>query len=274
MHQPLSNRFCSAALAAILMFPAAAVAQAPAAAPADSALRAAIAAPTRTPANTARDPHRHPAETLAFFGIKPADTVVEIWPGGGWYTEILAPYVAQGGGTLYVVPPEGRGAEGIRTKLAGNPQAYGAVKVAPLPGTGPSAVPDGSVDLVLTFRNVHNWTMGEKPFGDRMFAEMFRMLKPGGTLGIVDHRLPESADSAREKTSGYMKPSTVRALAEAAGFRFAGASEVNANPKDTADWPNGVWTLPPTFALKDQDREKYAAIGESDRMTLKFVKPQ
>jgi predicted methyltransferase len=140
-------------------------------------------------------------------------------------------------------------------------------------------VPNGSADVVLTFRNVHNWRMGyrrddKQDYAPEAFRQIYAMLKPGGVLGIEDHRLPESADAERERTSGYIKTSTVRQLAEAAGFRFAGASEVNANPKDTADWPNGVWTLPPSLALKDQDREKYQAIGESDRMTLKFVKPR
>ncbi len=128
--------------------------------------------------------------------------------------------------------------------------------------------------MVLTFRNVHNWMMGTTPFADEAFRQMFAMLKPGGTLGVVEHRLPESADAARERTSGYVKTSTVRRLAEQAGFRLVAASEINANPRDTADWAEGVWTLPPTLALKDKDREKYLVIGESDRMTLKFVKPR
>ena len=139
-------------------------------------------------------------------------------------------------------------------------------------------MPDGSADVVLTFRNVHNWQMGyqrnSQPYSEEAFRQMYRMLRPGGTLGIVDHRLPESANAERERSSGYVKVSTVRRLAEAAGFRFAGASEVNANPRDTADWPNGVWTLPPALRLGAQDRDRYLAIGESDRMTLKFVRPR
>ena len=127
---------------------------------------------------------------------------------------------------------------------------------------------------MLTFRNVHNWMMGDKPFEAAAFAQMYAMLKPGGTLGVVEHRLPEEADAAREKKSGYVKVSTVRRLAEAAGFRLVAESEINANPLDTADYPDGVWTLPPNFTLKDKDRAKYATIGESDRMTLKFVKPR
>lgn len=239
------------------------------------ALASALRAPTRTPANLARDRYRNPGPTLAFFGVRPTDTVVEIWPGGGWYTEILAPYLARRG-TYYGAAPAGRGTERFGQFVAAKPDVYGKVKVATFPvlAAGGTPVPPGSADVVLTFRNVHNWMMGNQPFADQAFRQMYAMLKPGGTLGIVEHRLPERADAARERSSGYVKTSTVRRLAEQAGFRFAGASEVNANPKDTADWPEGVWTLPPTLRLKDQDRAKYLAIGESDRMTLKFVKPR
>ena len=246
---------------------------------AGDALKSAVASPARKPANVARDAYRHPVETLTFFGVKPSDTVVEIWPGGGWYTEILAPYLASGGGTLYAAAPDS-GLSGTKKLMEANPALYGGIKTATFPvfdGAG-TPVPAGSADVVLTFRNVHNWRMGYQRDGQDYSAEAFRqifaMLKPGGTLGIVDHRLPENADAAREKSSGYIKPSTIRRLAEEAGFRFAGESNVNANPKDTADHPQGVWTLPPTFALKDVDREKYLAIGESDRMTMKFVKPE
>jgi predicted methyltransferase len=236
-----------------------------------SPLSAALSAPTRTPANVARDKYRHPAETLTFFGLKPDQTVVELWPGGGWYTEILAPYLAPAG-SLRVVPPSGNYEQRIRTKIASNP-IYGKVQVATFNAGQPTSIAPGSADLVLTFRNVHSWLGGEAPIADQVFAEAFRMLKPGGTLGVVEHRLPEEADDARQMTSGYVKVSTVRRLAEAAGFQFAGASEINANPKDTKDYPEGVWTLPPSLRLGDKDREKYLAIGESDRMTLKFVKP-
>ncbi len=249
-------------------------ASASAAASSRAALAAALAAPNRTPANLARDRYRHPAETLAFFGVDPTDTVVEIWPGGGWYTEILAPYLAERG-VYYAATPAGRGTERFQAFVAANPAAYGRVRIATFPmAAGGTPVPAGTADVVLTFRNVHNWMMGDAPFAEDAFRQIYAMLKPGGTLGVVDHRLPESADTARERSSGYLKTSTVRRLAEAAGFRFAGSSEINANPKDTADWPQGVWTLPPTLRLKDQDREKYLAIGESDRMTLKFVKPR
>jgi predicted methyltransferase len=239
-------------------------------------LRAAIASDQRTAANVARDRYRHPYETLAFFGIEPDDTVVEIWPGGGWYTEILAPYLANSG-TYYGAAPAGRGTERFQQFIAGKPDAYGKAKMAtfPLLAAGGTAVPEGSADVVLTFRNVHNWmgSEGAQPVAPEAFRQIYRMLKPGGVLGIVDHRLPESADAARERSSGYLKTSTVRRLAEEAGFRFVASSEVNANPKDTADWADGVWTLPPVLRKGDVDRDKYLAIGESDRMTLKFVKP-
>jgi predicted methyltransferase len=238
------------------------------------ALAAAIAAPTRTPANVARDVWRHPAETLAFFGIKPTDTVVEIWPGRGWYTEILAPYL-KGKGQLWAVdfwPNDLRGIQALQTANAG---LYGPVKLAAFPAdAGQPTVPAGSADAVLTFRNVHNWMMGYKrgnqPYAQDAFKAMFAMLKPGGILGIVDHRLPENANAERERNSGYVKVSTVRKLAEAAGFEYVGAAEINANPKDTTEHPNGVWTLLPGL----RGGEAFRAIGESDRMTLKFRKPK
>jgi predicted methyltransferase len=241
-------------------------------------IKAAVAAATRTPANLARDQYRHPAETLSFFGVKPSDTVVEIWPGGGWYTEILAP-LTKGKGSYFAASPWPDGNKGVVAKQTADATTYGHVKLAAFPwAEGQPKVPDGTADVVLTFRNVHNWRMGYQrggtDYSGEAFAQMFAMLKPGGTLGIVDHRLPESAGDDREKSSGYIKVSTIRRLAEAAGFEFVGASEINANPKDTADWPKGVWTLPPSLSQKDVDREKYVAIGESDRMTLRFRKPR
>ena len=241
-------------------------------------VQAAVAAPNRSEANKLRDQYRHPAETLAFFGLKPTQTIVEIWPGGGWYTEILAPFTKDKG-RLIVVSPEGRATEGITKFLGTNPDVYGKVEKANFPvllgGTG---VAPGTADAVVTFRNVHNWRMGSyKPdnadYSVEAFKELYAMLKPGGVLGIEDHRLSEGASDELERQSGYLKVSTVRRLAEEAGFKFAGSSEINANPKDTKDYPKGVWTLPPRLAEGDTDRAKYLAIGESDRMTLKFVKP-
>lgn len=242
-------------------------------------LRHAVAHPARASANVLRDKYRHPLETLDFFEVNPDDTVVELWPGGGWYTEILAPYLSSGGGKLYAAAPDW-GRSGVDKLKAANPKLYGPVEVVDFPVFNPEAprVPQGSADVVLTFRNVHNWRMGyrrddKQDYSAEAFRQIYAMLKPGGILGIVDHRLPDAAPAERERTSGYLKTSTVRSLAEAAGFRLVRSSEINANPRDTADWPNGVWTLPPSLALKDQDRDRYLAIGESDRMTLKFVKP-
>ena len=234
-----------------------------------TALREAIAAPTRTPANVARDQYRHPAETLGFFGIMPGQTIVEYSPGGGWYTEILAPFT-KARGTLYAVQAPGKSYDALAARFAADPATYGKVKLVAWPAVG--AVPDGSVDAVLTFRNIHNMVMAGT--GEASFKRFFAMLKPGGVLGVEDHRLPEDRDSALEKKSGYLKRSTVVALARQAGFVLDAESEVNANPKDSADWPDGVWTLPPTYRLGDTDRAKYAAIGESDRMTLRFRKPK
>lgn len=241
-------------------------------------LNAAVAAPTRTAANVARDKYRNPARTLAFFGVKPTDTVVELWPGGGWYTEILAPYLARSG-KLIVAPPAGRGAESIAKKLDADATTYGSVARATFTSGSADGIEPGSVDVVLTFRNVHNWRMGygaadKADYAQPAFNAIFAMLKPGGILGIEDHRLPENADAGREMTSGYIKVSTVRALAERAGFKLVASSEINANPRDTKDYPKGVWTLPPNYAERDVDRARYAAIGESDRMTLKFMKPR
>jgi predicted methyltransferase len=237
-----------------------------------SPLEAALSAPTRTPANVTRDKYRHPRQTLTFFGVKPGDTVVELWPGGGWYTEVLAPYLS-GKGSLVVVPPAGKSEQSIRAKIAGKP-VYDKVRVAAFNAGQPTTIASNSADVVLTFRNVHSWLDEEPRVADQVFAEAYRVLKPGGTLGVEEHRLPEAADKAREATSGYVKVSTVRRLAEAAGFKFVGSSEINANPRDTKNYPEGVWTLPPTLQLGDKDRAKYLAIGESDRMTLKFVKPR
>ena len=243
-----------------------------------AALEQAAAATQRSAANRARDQYRHPVETLSFIGVKPTDTVVELWPGGGWYTEILAPYLAAKG-RLIVAAPAGRGSESLAKRLDANPVLFGKVERANFPTLlGGTGVAPGTADVVLTFRNVHNWKMGylraeKTDYSEEAFREIFAMLKPGGVLGIEDHRLPESATAERERDSGYIKVSTVRAMAEKAGFKFDGASEINANAKDTTDWQEGVWTLPPTLALGDVDKAKYQAIGESDRMTLRFVKP-
>lgn len=241
----------------------------------DTAIAAAVGAESRTEANRARDRYRNPRETLGFFGVKSTDTLVEIWPGGGWYSEILAPLVRDEG--VYYAAANGNGLNGAKALTAKDSALYGNVRLASFPtgrpGADQPAVPAGTADVVLTFRNVHNWIMPEQPFGEEAFRQMFAMLKPGGTLGVVEHRLAEDADPALEKTSGYTKVSTVRRMAEAAGFRLAASSEINANPADTRDHPGGVWSLPPSLRGKEEGRDRFLAIGESDRMTLKFVKP-
>ena len=271
---PSRSRALLAGALAIAMAPTAASAQTPqAAAPAPAAIPAdiaqAVAAPTRVPANVQRDRYRHPAETLAFFGVTGGQTVLEYFPAGGWYLEILAPMAAAGGGHYIAAQPPGRYRDQTVAKIESNPEAYGATALVDWPAG--AAVADGSVDTVLTFRNVHNMVMGDE--APATFAEFFRVLKPGGVLGIVDHRLPEDRDGALERKSGYLKVSTVRRLAEAAGFVLESSAEINANPRDTADWAKGVWTLPPTLADGADNRERYLAVGESDRMTLRFRKP-
>ena len=250
------------------------------AAQADDALKAAIASKERTPDNAARDAARHPYETLTFFGIKPNMTVVELSPGGGWYTEILAPYLAPKGKLIVAgeAPDSSsdygrRNAANMTRKLAANPAMYGKVERGLFePPSAYNIAKPNSVDLVLTFRNLHNWT-GQGDEGlKKVLAEVFKVVKPGGVLGVVDHRLPASKPAG--STGGYVHEDYVIKMVESAGFKLAGKSEINANPKDSADHAKGVWALPPSLANKDVDRAKYLAIGESDRMTLKFVKPK
>lgn len=246
----------------------------------DAALKAAIAGSARTPANVVRDGARHPYETLSFFGIKPTMTVVELSPGAGWYTEILAPYL-RGQGKLIAAGSDPQGSEGARRsaarfqqKLDTNPAAFDKVEIGAFsPPSTYRIAPKGTADMVLTFRNIHNWI----PVGEDglkvLFGQIYDSLKPGGVFGVVEHRLPANKPQDATASSGYLHEAYVIRLAENAGFRLAGKSEINANPKDTADHQGGVWALPPTYANKDVDRAKYEAIGESDRMTLKFVKP-
>lgn len=241
---------------------------------AHTALAAAIADPRRKESNRARDQYRHPLETLTFFGIRPDQTVVEIWPSGGWYAEILAPLLRDKGLYYGATQPPGKYREATEKLVAGDPARFDKVRLTIFDPDKPSEIaPPGSADVVLTFRNVHNLIMAGDAAAASAFADFHKALKPGGILGVVDHRLPEDRASALEKTSGYIKRSTILRLAETAGFKLVGESEVNANPRDSADWPKGVWTLPPTLSQGDADRAKYVAIGESDRMTLKFVKP-
>lgn len=248
--------------------------------PMPPALADAIAAPQRTEAFRARDAYRHPQETLTFFEVQPTMTVVEIWPGGGWYTEILAPYLRDRGQYIaagFALTEKSPGYQGksmisFVEKLRADPARYGKVGFTAMgPPESWSIAPPNSADRVLTFRNVHNWIDGG--FAPEVFKAMFMALKPGGVLGVVEHRALPGTSIEQMKDSGYVTEAEVQRLALEAGFRFESASEVNANPRDSKDYPKGVWTLPPRLALADKDREKYLAIGESDRMTLRFVKP-
>lgn len=258
--------------------PAPAAAQAPAAAR-DTSLADAIAGNHRSAENRARDVYRHPRETLEFLGIRPDMTVIEIWPGNGWYTEILAPYLRDRG--RYIAAhwnPEAKqefirnSVKAYRDKLAAQPEIYGKVEMAVLaPPDKTDMAPPESVDMVLTFRNIHNWMASGQ--AETMFAAMYRVLKPGGVLGVVEHRAPANVPQDPKAKSGYVREDHAISLAEKAGFVMEAASEVNANPKDTKDHEGGVWSLPPTLRHGDENRQKYLDIGESDRFTLRFRKP-
>ena len=248
----------------------------------DTLLTKTATAENRSNDNKARDQYRHPKETLEFFGLQPEMTVVEVWPGGGWYTEILAPVLQQNGQYFAAHFPSDsevkyyqRSLNQFQDKLASD-DVYENVTLSEFyPGTHHNIAPAESADMVLTFRNLHNWYMQKDIEGiNEAFKAFYSALKPGGILGVVDHRLPENRDSAKAKRSGYVKQSWVIEYAEKAGFVLEAVSEINANPLDTADHEKGVWTLPPRLALGEKDIAKYQAIGESDRMTLKFRKPQ
>jgi len=255
----------------------------------DSArLAEAISGSQRNDASKARDAYRHPGETLTFFDVAPDSTVVEVWPGGGWYTEILAPYL-RGQGVYYAagfaitLPDQAQyyvnAQKALADKLAGN-DIYDHVVLTELNAPARSVMaPPGTVDVVLTFRNVHNWLARDN--ADAMFQAFHHALRPGGVLGVVEHRASPGTSLEVMKKSGYVTEDLVIELASSAGFELAARSEINANPKDTKDHPAGVWTLPPNFRhcqSLDDDKDKaactlkYQAIGESDRMTLKFVK--
>ena len=248
---------------------------------ADDALQAAINGAQRSDANKARDAARHPQQTLAFFGIAPNMTVVELNPGAGWYTEILAPYLRPQGHLIEAYPdPQSKDEESrrevasIEKKMKANPELYDKIKTATFePPKKLTFAADNSADMVLTFRNIHNWV----GFGDEkmqaLFKSVFKTLKKGGVFGVVEHRLPADKVQDKAASTGYVSETYVINMAESVGFKLAAQSDINANPKDHADHKNGVWALPPTFANKQEDHQKYADIGESDRMTLKFVKP-
>ena len=251
------------------------------AAPTTASLADVIAGSWRDPKNSARDVYRHPQETLSFFGVAPTQTVIEITPGGGWYAEILAPYLRESGRYVAAVVDPAAVAEGksrdyqqknktqLETKFSAAPAQFDRASVVAYDPAAPSFGAPASADVVLTFRNVHNWRMAKQAEG--MFKGFYAVLKPGGVLGVVEHRA--KADVPADDKSGYVGEAQVIAMAQAAGFELDAKSEVNANPKDTKDHPNGVWTLPPVNDHDAEDDAKYAAIGESDRMTLRFVKP-
>lgn len=262
------------------MEPAAATPQ-PAASADDTAarLQAALAGAQRSDANRARDQYRHPQETLLFFGLQPDMTVIELWPGGGWYTEVLAPVLRDTGHLVAAAYPADSDSDYFnrvlgeyQAKLAAAPAVYGQVTVIGFnPPAHASLGPDGSADMVLTFRNLHNWRNAGNL--EAVFAAAYAVLKPGGVFGVAEHRAPAGSAVEQVFESGYMPQDYVIELAQQAGFELTATSEINANPKDTKDYPKGVWTLPPSLRLGEQDKAKYLAIGESDRMTLKFVKP-
>lgn len=231
----------------------------------------------RAPENVARDGYRHPQQSLQFFGLGPKQTVIEITPGNGWYSELLAPLLKDHGQYVAAVQAPTvsdyarKNEEKLKAKFAANPAQYAKAQVVEFDPKAPVFGKPGSADTVLTFRNVHNWVLADS--ASTTFEAFFKVLKPGGVLGVVDHRAKDGASLDDIKHSGYLTTRYVVKLATDAGFKLEGQSEINANPKDTKDYPEGVWTLPPTLTLGEKDKAKYLAIGESDRMTLRFVKP-
>lgn len=237
-------------------------------------LRQAVADPARTPTFVARDGARHPVEELMFFDVKPDSSVVELWPGGGYWTEILGPYLKDKGHYAVGLPPssdEPEVEDAWHQRVRAQAARLGSIRET---RAGPGHfdfAPDGSVDRVLTFRNLHNWMGGG--YADDMLKAAFRALKPGGILGIEAHRGRTDRPQDPKAESGYVREDYAIALARKAGFQLAGRSEINANPRDTKDWVDGVWTLPPTLTQKEKDRDRYLAVGEADNFVLKFVKP-
>lgn len=244
-----------------------------------------LASPYRSAENKARDAFRHPQQTLQFFGLQPQHSVLEVWPARGWYTEILAPYLKEQGqltianfrlndGTLEDEKKIfwARLANKLQQDIQKYPDHFGKVQMMQF--DPPALMQAGQVnqyDMVLSFRNSHIWN--EAGYLLDVYRALFDMLKPGGTLGLVEHRSSRLSEIASKAGEGYLDEYYVIAVAQQAGFVLVERSEINANPKDSKDYPKGVYALPPTLAMGSQDKEKYLAIGESDRMTLKFIKP-
>jgi predicted methyltransferase len=254
-----------------VMGSATAVAAAP-----DPALVSAVASPARSASAVARDKARHPVEELTFFGLDPKMSVVELWPGGGYWTDILGPYLKDGGHYTIALPAPGNAEEGpsvvrLRARIAGEKDRLGVIHESTLGAGHFEIAPPGSADLIVTFRNFHNWM--SDGYAEQALAACFTALKPGGILGIEEHRGSNDVPQDPKAKSGYVRQDYTIALAKKAGFVLVGSSEINANPRDTKDWPDGVWTLPPTLAQGDKDRAKYIAIGEADNFVLKFQKP-
>ena len=248
-------------------------------------LDAAVARDWRSAQDKARDAWRHPAQSLAFWGVRPGATVVEFWPGAGWYTNIIAPFLAATGGTYYAAgvqpttPAAVALASAVRQRIEAKPKLYGQVRFTEFGPTSGPVAPAGSADVVLFLRNLHDWMAGD--IAEKAFHDAFQALKPGGVLGIEQHRAPPGGAQDILAKTGYVQEAYVKQMAKEAGFTFDKASEINANPKDDHNHPFGVWTLPPSNRSAPPgkppnpafDHAKYAAIGESDRMTLRFVKP-
>jgi predicted methyltransferase len=243
----------------------------------DQALLNAVASPTRNPKAVARDPVRHPVEELTFFGLKPNMTVVELWPGGGYWTDILGPYLAPHG-QYYVAlnepgdADEDAGIAKFRAHLDSDKTRFGKIHLTTLGPNQSTIAPPGSADLIVTFRNVHNWM--DEGFVEKALAGCFTALKPGGILGVEEHRGDEHVVQDPKAKDGYVRQDYMIALAKKAGFVLEASSEIDANPRDTKHYPEGVWSLPPTYAEGDKDRARYEAIGEADNFVLKFRKPR
>jgi predicted methyltransferase len=243
----------------------------------DPALVNAVKSPARSAAAVARDPARHPVEELTFFGLAPTMTVVEVWPGGGYWTDILGPYLAPKGHYYIALPAsesaeESAGTKRFRAHIAEQKDRLGTLHETTLGANQFDIAPPGSADLVLTFRNLHNWMYDG--YADKALAAAFKALKAGGILGIEEHRGRNDKPQDPKAENGYVREDYTIDLVKKAGFEFVGSSEVNANPRDTKDWVKGVWTLPPALAEGEKDRARYVAIGEADNYVLKFRKPR